>query len=498
MKPDEVDRTERLRQRHVADARRALPEHLACLDWPADRIRAVRVARLRALVQVAVERSPWHRRRLAHLDPQRLTERDLATVPPMTKADLMEHFDEIVTDPRLTRALVEEHLATATGESYLFDRYHAVASSGSSGHRGVFVHDWDAWTTYYTACFRFLLRQRRDTDAHREGPVRMASVAAGRPTHMSAATFRTFSDPSRFAMHRFPVTLPREEIVAGLTAAHPEILAGYPSALHQLALEASAGRLRISPDQVVVFGEPLLPEHREALAQAWAVPVHNWWGTSEANVIGASCGRSGGLHLHDDLYVVEPVTATGAPVATGERSNGLLLTNLVNPLLPLLRYEISDEVTLLDGPCPCGSTMRRVDDIQGRAEEGFRYADGTVVHPHVFRSRLGAEPAILEYRVHQHGEGAEVEVVHTGSLDLARLGDTLTADLQRCGVTAGRVAIVPVDHLDRGATGKLQRFIPEPEGPATGTAPRATPSCTSRSTTSRSASAAGVRPPRRR
>jgi phenylacetate-coenzyme A ligase PaaK-like adenylate-forming protein len=462
---DEVERTENLRRRHVADARRALPEHLARLDWPEARIRAAREARLRALVQVAVACSPWHRRRLAHLDPERVTERDLASVPPMTKTDLMEHFDEIVTDPRLTRALVEAHLATATGESYLFDRYHAVTSSGSSGHRGVFVHGWDAWTTYYTACFRFLLRQRRDVDAHREGPVRMASVAAGRPTHMSAATFRTFSDPGRFAMHRFPVTLPREEIVAGLTAVRPEILAGYPSALHQLALEASAGRLRLAPDQVVVFGEPLLPEQRAALEQAWSASVHNWWGTSEANVIGASCGRSGGLHLHDDLYVVEPVTATGTPAATGERSAGLLLTNLVNPLLPLLRYEISDEVTVLDGPCPCGSTLRRVDDVQGRAEEGFRYPDGTVVHPHVFRSRLGAEPAILEYRVHQRDQGAEVEVVHTTTLDHARLGETLGADLQRCGLAEGRVSIVPVDHLDRGTTGKLQRFVPQHPAP---------------------------------
>jgi phenylacetate-CoA ligase len=359
----------------------------------------------------------------------------------------------------VNRALVEEHLATAAGESYLFDRYHAVASSGTSGRRGVFVHGWDAWTTYHVACFRFLLRRRLDADAHREGPIRMASVAAGRPTHMSAATFRTFSDPSRFAVHRFPVTLPREEIVAGLTGFRPEILAGYPSALYQLTFESAVGRRRLAPDQVVVFGEPLLPEQRAALEQAWSAPVHNWWGTSEANVIGASCGHSAGMHLHDDLHLVEPVDTTGAPVAVGERSAGILLTNLVNPLLPLLRYEISDEVTVLDGPCPCGSTMRRVDDVQGRAEEGFRYPDGTVVHPHVFRSRLGAEPEIVEYRVHQRVDGAEVEVVCAAPIDTAGLGDTLAADLRRCGLAGGRVSILPVDHLDRGTTGKLQRFV---------------------------------------
>jgi hypothetical protein len=126
-------------------------------------------------------------------------------------------------------------------------------------------------------------------------------------------------------------------------------------------------------------------------------------------------------------------------LAVGERSAGVLLTNLANPLLPLLRYEISDEVTLLDGPCPCGSTLRRVDDVQGRAEEGFRYPDGTVVHPHVFRSRLTAEAAIIEYRVRQRVDGAEVEVVSTGQVDPDRLGDTLGADLERCGLAGGRV-----------------------------------------------------------
>ena len=471
---ERVDEAEVLRRAHVAAARRALPEHLARLGWPVERVHAERQARLRTLVATAQARSPWHRRRLAHLDPETVTEAHLADVPPMTKTDLLEHFDEIVTDPRLRRELVESHLATAEGENYLLGRYHAVASSGSSGQRGVFVHDWDAWTTYYMACFRFLLRQRRATDASRSGPTRMAAVAAGRPTHMSAATFRTFSDPERLAVSRFPVTLPREEIVAGLTEVRPEILSGYPSALYGLAREAEAGRLTIAPQQVVVFGEPLLPEQRAVLERTWSAPVHNWWGTSEANVIAASCGESAGMHLHDDLFVVEPVDAAGAAVPAGERSSGIRLTNLRNLALPLLRYAISDEVTPLDGPCPCGSAFRRVDDVQGRVEEGFTYPGGAVVHPHVFRSRLGARPGVLEYRVHQTADGAHVHVRPAGSVDLSALGEALGADLRACGLAGARVTVSPVDALDRGATGKLQRFVPMTGGDQAGRTSSAT------------------------
>ncbi len=451
--------TEQLRLRHLADARRALPEHLDRLTWPLERIRAERRDRLRALVAVAKDTSPWHRRRLAHLDPDRLEEVDLLRVPPMTKDDLMTHFDEIVTDPRLALDLLESHLATAEGEAYLFGRYHAVTSSGSSGRRGVFVHDWDAWTTYYMACFRYLVRQRLATAAPHPGPTRMAAVAAGRPTHMSAATFRTFSDPSRLEMHRFPVTLPLAEIVAGLAAVQPEVLTGYPSALHQLALEAQAGRLRIAPEQVVVYGEPLLPEQRRIFADVWGAPVHNWWGTSEGNVLGASCGEGAGLHLHDDLYVVEPVRADGSAAAVGERSAGVLLTVLRNPVLPLIRYEISDEVTLLDGACPCGSQARRIDDVHGRAEEGFRYPGVGLIHPHVFRSRLGAEPGIAEYRVAQTADGADVFVTCAAPVDLARLQATLTGDLRGCGLDGACVSVTRVERLDRGGTGKLTRFV---------------------------------------
>ena len=63
----------------------------------------------------------------------------------------MEHFDEIVTDRRLNLDLVESHLGNLSGDGYLLDHYQAVASSGSSGRRGVFVFGWQAWTVRWRA-----------------------------------------------------------------------------------------------------------------------------------------------------------------------------------------------------------------------------------------------------------------------------------------------------------------------------------------------------------
>ena len=93
----------RLRERHLAEFSALVPEHLERLLWPVERIREEREQRLRALLAAARERSAWHAGRLAAVDPATATEADLARIPPMTKDDMMEHLDGILTDPRLSR-----------------------------------------------------------------------------------------------------------------------------------------------------------------------------------------------------------------------------------------------------------------------------------------------------------------------------------------------------------------------------------------------------------
>ena len=95
----------------------------------------------------AADRSPWHRDRLAGLDLARLDEASLRELAPMTKTDLMENFDRIVTDERLSLDLVNAHLETVTTGSYLLDGQTAITSGGSTGERGVFVYDWVGWAT---------------------------------------------------------------------------------------------------------------------------------------------------------------------------------------------------------------------------------------------------------------------------------------------------------------------------------------------------------------
>jgi len=447
---------ERMRQRHVARFEALFAGYCDRIDWSAEQLRRERLRLLRALLSEAVKKSLWHRERLAHVDVREILESDLEALPVMTKTDMMDNFDDIVTDRRITRELCERHLEELTHDAYLLGEFHVVASGGSSGQRGVFVYGWDAWAILWASIARF---QHRDWDCDPTlvGVSQViALVAASKATHISAATRQTFSTP-RNPEHLFPVNQPLKQIIDGLNELQPTMLTGYSSFLQRLALEARAGRLRITPRRVKAIAEPLLPETRAAVEAAWGVPIANAYGMSEG-VFGGFCGH--GTHLPDDLCLVEPVNAAGKGVARGVRSERLYITNLYNSVLPLIRFEVTDEITVLDTACPCGSAMRRIADPQGRLDETFVYDTGVSVHPHLFRSVLGEEPEIIEYQVHQTERGARIDIVAESKIDTRRVGRKIEQAIVALGVDQPEVTIVSVAALNRLTTGKLRRFVP--------------------------------------
>jgi phenylacetate-coenzyme A ligase PaaK-like adenylate-forming protein len=456
-----MSRYEELRQEHLAQFMARLPEHIERLTWPLGRLEEERTMRLRALMAAAKERSPWHRDRLREIDPVTVDEAQLRHVPTMTKDDLMAHWDEIVTVDGVTLEAAEAHLTKITSDAYFAGTYHVVASGGSSGRRGVFLYNWEAWLLCHLGYVRHVLRQRL-SDPELAGERLVAGVvAAEKPTHMTSAMAQTFSNPM-VESHRLPVTLPLEEIVAGLNTVKPTAVMGYASVLGLLAHEARSGRLHIRPRNLIVTSEPLLPELRTLLEETWRCPVGNWWGTSEGGPTGVSCGAAPGMHLPDDLLIIEPVDANGQPVPPGTQSAKVYLTNLINPALPLIRYEVTDEVIPLDETCPCGSTHRRIADIQGRQDDIFLYAGAVHVHPITFRSPLGRERYITEYQVYQTTRGAEIRILCNGPVNLEALRGEIEHKLSQLGVTDPRVAIVAVPRFERGGTGKLRRFFPLP------------------------------------
>ncbi|MGC8488884.1 MAG: phenylacetate--CoA ligase family protein [Clostridia bacterium] len=122
-----------------------------------------------------------------------------------------------------------------------------------------------------------------------------------------------------------------------------------------------------------IFGaEPWTEAMRERIEQALAIDALDIYGLSE--IVGPGVAiecREGrrGLHVAEDHFYPEVVNPhTGESLPPGEMGE-LVLTTLSKEAMPLVRYRTGDLVMLLDDPCPCGRTHRRISRVVGRVDD---------------------------------------------------------------------------------------------------------------------------------
>ena len=426
------------------------------LTWDADRLAAERQRLLRDLLLWAADRSPFWRARLAGRELSTFTEADLPSLPVLTRAEMMQEFDRLVTVPGLTLAGVTEHLEQLDADRYLDGEYRAIKTSGATGTEALHVYGWEAFVT-------FVMQGSRWTGQRGEAPdAVLAQVFSCSPKHESGifhlfSTFESGGPPS----HCFSGTTPLPDLVAGLNAAEPKVeaLQGWPSVIRQLALEALAGRLMLVPTWVSVAGEVCTPPVREAVRAAWGIELSEFWGCSEGTYA-FPCGVGEGMHIADDLVILEPVDAQGNIVPYGQPADRVLLTNLYNVDQPLIRYDIADGMTITDAPCPCGCAHRRITDVQGRMDGIFELQGGVAVPRREIEATLLASPGVADFFVGRMDRGVDVSLVTDGSCDSARLRGELVDLLVRHGVAAPQVDVREVGASDRLWSGKVRQFAP--------------------------------------
>jgi len=436
------------------------------LDWTAERLAAERQAGLRALVAHAKEHSSFYARRLANVDAASVTEADLASIPPLDKAELMRNWDEIVTAPGLSLERCEAHLETVTDEDLRLDGYRVFATGGSTGVRAVVPYGEDEWKLFGVGTRRRIMKHLAGLGLEPQPNPVVAQIQASAATHMSGMVGTGMEG---VAMHPLPASLPLSEITKSLNELQPSAVTGYASILRMLAEESLSGRLQISPAMIISGGEPLSSDDMEIVRRAWKAPVFDLYGTSEVGMLACSDGTTPDLYLNDDLVLIEPVDADGRPVAAGERSTKLYATPLFHRALPLIRYEVTDEVTLLDEPCPNGSSFRRIARVEGRLDDCFSYDGGVRIHPIVFRSPLTHERRITAYQVRQLEQGAAIQVLARGSVDCSSLARSIERGLTKAGLADPRVSVEQVESIERTHHGsKLTRFLPLARQPLAG------------------------------
>ena len=153
--------------------------------------------------------------------------------------------------------------------------------------------------------------------------------------------------------------------------------------------------------RVGLFGsEPWTEEMRAEIESRLGIIATDNYGLSE--IIGpgvaGECLEKNGMHFQEDHFFVEHINPqTGEPAKPGELGE-LVITALTREAFAVLRYRTRDLCYILEEPCACGRTTRRMTKLVGRSDD-MLIIRGVNVYPsqveQVLLKMSGVEPHYL-------------------------------------------------------------------------------------------------------
>jgi phenylacetate-CoA ligase len=362
-----------------------------------DALRAIQLQRLRTLLRHAAQRCPFYAERLraAGIDADGLRNlEDLRALPVLEKSDLQEHLPRMIARDWPQDDLIENQTGGSTGSPVRF------------------------YLSRDRKCSRAAATLRHNRWARWEIGDR-AAVLWGAPTDRPAADWWAWL---RASLLREPLWLDAGGITEeGLHGFHrdlwnyrPTILLAYARAAVLFARFVAASGLELPPlRSLVTSAEVLEDEERALLEQVFGCRVFNRYGCREVSVLASECTAHNGLHtMAEGLYL--EIEGPRGPAAPGEKGS-ILVTDLLNQAMPLIRYRIGDLGSWAQGPCPCGRSLPRLAAIAGRVTDFLVGSDGRLVSGVYLATYVIAQrPSLGQVQVRQDRPGAVVYRIKPG------------------------------------------------------------------------------------
>ncbi len=150
----------------------------------------------------------------------------------------------------------------------------------------------------------------------------------------------------------------------------PEILSGYPSAVHRfLALTLENNKYLSQPKIILTHAENLYPDMINFFKQVFPqVQVVNQYWATEGNI--AETCPHGNLHINENAVICEVLNCDDNGIGD------LYITNLFSYVVPIIRYKIGDRIKLSDKTCSCGRNTKIIESFDGRESDYLELEDG--------------------------------------------------------------------------------------------------------------------------
>ena len=284
----------------------------------------------------------------------------------MDKEKLMANFNEVVTDKRIKQEELAKFDQDNNKEKLFKGEFHIVHSSGSTGTPRYFVYDSKAWEHMLTGITRGALWGMDIIGILKllKSKPKVLYIAATDGRYGGAMAvgdgIKGLKIPQLFLDINTPISK-WQGIVSDFA---PDIIIGYPSAIKMLAEELNGSSGQIFAKRVISCGEPLSPGLGNFFENTFQCPVINFYGASESLVLGVESNPKEGMILFDDMNVIEVY------------KGNMYLTCLYNFAQPLIRYRLTDCLTLQNADMESIYPFTKAIGLLGRNEDILWFNDG--------------------------------------------------------------------------------------------------------------------------
>lgn len=170
-----------------------------------------------------------------------------------------------------------------------------------------------------------------------------------------------------------------------------------PNHLFRMAQEMERKKLETpSVKKIFTSSEYLELNMRKFIEKAFGAEVFDIYGCTEMKEIAWECERHEGYHINEDDVIVE-ILHDNSPAQPGEIGD-IVLTDLSNKAMPLIRYRIGDRGLLVPGNCSCGRSFSRMVPAAGRASEYIATPGGSKISPYRFTTAIEKTRGLLQYQ----------------------------------------------------------------------------------------------------
>lgn len=321
------------------------------------------------MLHYAYENSEYYRNSFekAGITTEKIDSTPLSKFPTIDKSIVLSQFNALVTVSDLKQEEIRRFDEQEKPNRKPFNgKYHIVHSSGSTGEPGYFVYDKSAWNCMLLGIIRGALWNMSMPQILKflvQGP-RIIYIAATDGRYGGAMAVGDGIDGVGAKQIYLDINTPLDEWINIVKEFKPNMIIGYPSAIKILGTLVENGDVDLHILRVVSCGEPLGVSLRKYLENVFRADVINFYGASESLSLGVESDPQEGMLLFDDMNIVE--THNGA----------MYLTCLYNFVQPLIRYRLSDSLTLQAPTKENGYPFTHAVGLLGRSEDILWFNDG--------------------------------------------------------------------------------------------------------------------------